>query len=525
MERGYLALILHAHLPFVRHPESEEFLEEDWLYEAITETYIPLIWMLEGLLRDGVPFQLTMSLTPPLVAMLQDPLLQSRYLQRLNRLIELAGKEVERTLYELAFHRLAKMYLERFLQAKETFEAYGRDLTNAFRRFQEEGCLEIMASAATHGYLPALSVQEAAVRAQIQIGVEEYERTFGRRPQGFWLPECGYFPGLDEVLKSYSLRYTILESHGLLHGVPRPKYGVYTPIYSPSGIAAFGRDPESSKQVWSSIEGYPGDYDYREFYRDIGYDLDYDYIRPYLHSGIRTNTGIKYHRITGKTEEKEPYDPERALEKAAVHAGHFLFSRVQQIERLSSWMGRYPIIVAPYDAELFGHWWFEGPEWLNFLIRKIAEQGTLRLITPSVYLERYPTNQLVIPSASSWGYGGYHATWINGANDWIYPHLHMAASRMQDLARAFPDAHGLKRRALNQAVRELLLAQSSDWAFIMKTGTMAAYAVKRTKEHLLRFDRLRRELLQNRVDEAFLHRLEEQDNLFPSLDYRVFRSR
>ena len=160
---------------------------------------------------------------------------------------------------------------------------------------------------------------------------------------------------------------------------------------TPEGPAVFGRDWESSKQVWSCGRRLPGDYDYREFYRDIGYDLEYEYIRPYLKDGIRCNTGIKYHRITGPGNHKEPYNPRRALDKAAEHAGNFMFNREKQVEYLASKMDRRPIIVAPYDAELFGHWWFEGPAWLDFLIRKIAyDQDVIKLTTPSRYLTEYP---------------------------------------------------------------------------------------------------------------------------------------
>jgi 1,4-alpha-glucan branching enzyme len=281
---------------------------------------------------------------------------------------------------------------------------------------------------------------------------------------------------------------------------------------------------ESSKQVWSAHEGYPGEYEYREFYRDVGFDLDYDYIRPYLHSdGNRINLGIKYYKITGPTDIKEPYQPSLAREKAAVHAGHFMFNREKQVEYLHDFLGIKPIIVSPYDAELFGHWWYEGPEWIEFLLRKIHfDQETLRPITPSEYLEMHPKLQLLTPSMSSWGWKGYSEVWLEGSNDWIYSHIHIMADRMVELAGHFSDARGILRRALNQAARELLLAQSSDWAFIMKTGTMADYARKRTKDHIARFDRLYHDIGTSRINEQWLKEIESRDNIFPDIDYRVF---
>jgi 1,4-alpha-glucan branching enzyme len=331
--QGYLALVLHAHLPFVRHPEHAVSLEEAWLYEAITETYVRLFMVFEDLHREGVPFRVSMSLTPTLASMLLDPFLQNRYLARLDQLIELARKEIVRTRHEVRFQTLARMYEQLYQRVRHVFtEWYGCNLVNAFRRFQELGCLEVLASAATHGYLPLLSVNESAVRAQVRSGFDLYTALFDRAPQGFWLPECGYYPGVDRILADHGIRYTILETHGVTNASVRPRHGVYAPIECPSGLAAFARDPDSSRRVWSSIEGYPGDFDYREFYRDIGHDLELEYIHPYIHpDAIRVDTGIKYYRITGPDRPKEIYDPEAAGFKAGIHAAHYLSGRIAQI--------------------------------------------------------------------------------------------------------------------------------------------------------------------------------------------------
>lgn len=524
-----LCLVLHAHLPFVRHPEHEEFLEEDWLYEAITETYIPLLQMMNGLMRDGVDFRLTMSMTPPLVAMLSDELLQSRYVRHIERLIELAEKEVQRTTFQPEFHELAHMYLRRFSECREVFvDQCHRNIVNGFRAVQDAGKLEILTCGATHGFMPLMDINPNAVYAQVAVARQSYELHFGRQPRGIWNGECGYFPGLDEVLAQNQIRFFFVDTHGILHANKRPKYGVYAPLYCPTGVAAFGRDIESSKSVWSAEEGYPGDYNYREFYRDIGFDLDFDYIRPYImENGLRINTGIKYYRITGNTAHKEPYNERRALETAASHAGNFMFNREKQIEHLASLMDRPPIVVSPYDAELFGHWWYEGPAFLNYLFRKVYhDQSTIDLCTPSEYLERFPKNQVAVPSMSSWGHKGYSEVWLEGSNDWIYRHLHKAAERMVELANSYRDTTDpLTTRALNQASRELLLAQSSDWAFIMKTRTMVEYAVKRTKDHLLQFSDLYFMVKSGTIDENYLHNLESRDNIFPYIDFRVYADR
>jgi 1,4-alpha-glucan branching enzyme len=527
MAQGYLLLVLHAHLPYVRHLDRDDYLEERWLFEAITETYVPLLEVFLRLANDRVPFCLTLSLSPTLLSMFLDPLLQTRYLNHLARMEELAEKEVFRTRYDRAFSRLAYMYKKRLCRVYHLYhEIYKDNLITAFRELAEAGYLELITCAATHAYLPLLGLQREVVNAQVRIAADFHARLFGSYPPGMWLPECGYNPGDDDVLAAAGLRYFFLDTHGILFARPRPRYGVFAPVFCPSGVAAFGRDPESSKQVWSAQEGYPGDYDYREFYRDIGYDLDWEYIGPYVHpSGIRVDTGFKYYRITGKTDHKEPYVPERAGEKAAIHAGNFMFNRERQIEWLASRMDRKPVVVAPYDAELFGHWWFEGPQWLEVLFRKISrDQKVFALTTPTRYLAEYPRNQTVIPCLSSWGNEGYNEVWLSGANDWIYRHLHHAAAQMVELANTFTAPTPLERRALNQAARELLLAQSSDWPFIMKTGTMVEYATKRLKTHLLRFRQLVEDLCRRRVDELWLEQVEKEDNLFPDLSYTYFRS-
>ncbi|WIG96622.1 1,4-alpha-glucan branching protein domain-containing protein [Myxococcus sp. SDU36] len=527
MSLGSLALVLHAHLPFVRHPEHEDFLEEDWLYEAISETYLPLLQVFDRLAEDGVPFRLAMTLSPTLVSMLRDELLMSRYARRLDLLCELGAREVHRTRADATFGPIARFYRDHFESLRRAFhDRYKRDLVSAFRRLQDAGYLDILTCNATHGFLPLMQQVPEAVRAQVTVAANHYRQHFGRDPAGIWLAECGYYPGLERLLASERIRYFFVDTHGLTDAVPRPLHGPYAPVFTEAGVAAYARDPESSQQVWSTEHGYPGDPDYREFYRDIGWDLDLDYIRPFIQpTGERKNTGFKYFRITGKTNEKRPYDPLAARERASVHAGNFLFNRQRQMEDLASRLGgREPVVVAPYDAELFGHWWFEGPQFLDFLIRKVAyDQKTFRLVTPSDDLREHPENQVATPPLSSWGAGGYANMWLDGSNDWIYRHLNRCAKQMVELARDFPDARELQRRALNQAARELLLAQSSDWAFIMKTGTMVEYAQRRTREHLLRFQRLHEQLRGGNLDEGWLAQVEARDNLYPELDYRLYQ--
>jgi 1,4-alpha-glucan branching enzyme len=299
---------------------------------------------------------------------------------------------------------------------------------------------------------------------------------------------------------------------------------VFAPVFTPNGIAAFGRDLDSAKQVWSKNEGYPGDPRYRDFYRDIGFDLDFDYVRPHLPATDKRGfTGIKYYRITNGSADKQVYDRAAALQAAAGHAQHFLEARMEQTRRLAAILDRPPLLLSPYDAELFGHWWYEGPEFLDYFVRKAHyDQQVIKLVTPEDYLKEQRSNQIAKPGASSWGEEGYWRVWLNETNQWIYPHLHVMQEWMTQLAGLFPEPTPLEQRALKQAARELLLAQASDWPFILRTGTSPDYARKRVKDHLLRFIALHDQLTNGKVDAEWLGQIEARDNLFPDVNYRYW---
>ena len=527
MEKGFLSIILHAHLPFVRHPEYDSFFEEIWLFEAITECYVPLIRSLARLRQDRVNYRLTLSLSPPLILMLSDPLLQSRYLSYINNRLALAEKEIVRNKNTPEYQKLARLYRRFYLDTRDIFaNQYDCNLLTAFKEFNATGNLELITCAATHGFLPLLNKSEAAVRNQINTGVETFIAHLGFAPKGFWLPECGYYPGLEKHLKNAGIDYFFVDSHGIENASVPPRNSVYAPLDCGNNVMAFARDPESSRQVWSSHEGYPGDYDYREYYNDIGFDLDMDYIAPHILDGhIRINTGIKYHRVTGADLPKEIYQPRQALHKAQLHAHDFISKRQLQINRMSPTMDRPPVIVSPYDAELFGHWWFEGPHWLEWVLR-FADENTNRITTISCsdYLQQVAGHQQATPSASTWGDQGYSNFWINETNDWIYPLLHKAGADMEQLATIFQGvkASPLQVRTLNQAARSLLLAQASDWPFIMQTGTTVEYATKRITDHLARFNYLRDSIRNNAIDERNLTALEILDDVFPELDFRNY---
>ncbi|HKZ58028.1 MAG TPA: 1,4-alpha-glucan branching protein domain-containing protein, partial [Thermodesulfovibrionales bacterium] len=489
------------------------------------------------LINEGVDFRITLSLSPSLVEMFNDYLLRERYKRYVERLIELSEKEAYRTKGDIHFEPIVKMYNQRFRRIKYLFEdVHKRDLTSAFKALQDTGRIEIITSTATHAFLPNLLIYPQAVRAQIKIAKEHFKKNFNRSPKGIWLPECGYAPGIDQYIREEDIKFFFLDTHGVIYGRPLPQYGVYAPVFCPSGVIAFGRDVETSRQVWSSTEGYPGDIHYRDFYRDIGFDLDHEYIKPYINpDGMRTYTGLKYYRITGKADNKKPYDIVKAKKKAAEHASNFIFNRGLQVDFLSDTLrlnsiNFFPVIVATYDAELFGHWWFEGIDWLDFILRETQKKNVnFKTITPSEYIKLFPSQyeclQTCQPSMSSWGHRGYNEVWLNSSNNYIYRHLHKMTNRMIYLADRFPEANGITRRALNQAARELLLSQHSDWAFMINAGDAIEYAKKRFTEHTARFNSLYKSIISKNIPKRWLVEIEDKDRIFADIDYRVYQSK
>lgn len=257
--KGYLSMVLHTHLPFVNHPENDNYIEEEWLYEAITETYIPLITYFKKLVEEKVEFCITMSLTPPLLEMLDNKTQQEKYIRYLEKHIELCQKEIERTNNSNPQeNELARYYFDRYSSDLHLFKnVYNCDIISQFKNLQDIGVLEIITCQATHGFIPMLYTNERNIEVQIKYGVLTYEKYFGRKPRGIWLAECGYAQEVEKYLKKYGIQYFLTEMHGVMYANPVPVYGVYAPIITPQGLAVFGRNVASTMKIWSNISRIP----------------------------------------------------------------------------------------------------------------------------------------------------------------------------------------------------------------------------------------------------------------------------
>lgn len=533
-EKGYWSLVLHQHLPFVRHPEHEVSLEEQWFFEAVVSVYTQLIHMMWRLERDKVDFRLTVSLTPPLLAMMQDPHLKDRTARHIRELLALATRERDRASGGPHQDALDEV-LRRLWAAREVFDAYDGDVTKGYRAFQDLGKLEVITCAATHWLLPLHVHQPESVRAQLRLAVRQYERAFGRPPRGIWLPENAFTPGLDERLAEAGLRWTLVTTKGLKEGDTRPFYGGAAPVVTPAGVAVFPIDEETRYRIWSREHGFPGAPNYKEWYRDLGYDLPWEELPDYWKTaGVRRNTGIKLHRIGTKGTglgSKPPYVPSWARETLEAQAGQFVFERGAQANYYRGLDGGHkPCIVSAYDAELFGHWWEEGPDFVESVFRRLLyDQSEVRPVTPAEYLAENPHHQRMVPGASSWGREDYFQTWVEDRayqpNAWVYRHLFRLSQKMSELATRFRDTEDtLRRRALNQAARCLVLAGASDWGFLISTGQAVRYSEVQVTTHLDRARELLRQAESGHVELSYLEPIEAADTIFAwnEMDFRVF---
>ncbi|NDJ53842.1 MAG: DUF1957 domain-containing protein, partial [Chloroflexi bacterium] len=456
---------------------------------------------------------------------------------------------------------LAEWYLNWFEMIKNSFESrYNRDIVGAFRQLQDEGLIEITTSAATHGYLPLLG-RDSAIYAQVKTGVEAYRGHFGREPRGIWLPECAYRPayiaeggeirpGIEYFLSQLGLRVFFSETHTIEGGMPvgvaagdaigpygeiKRRYVVpvqasiaprsattFKPYYvsetragpgsdQHSGVAVIGRHNRTGMQVWSADWGYPGDADYREFHKKDA------------------KSGLQYWRVTGPRIElgmKDAYHPDWAEYKVGEHARHFAWLVSDHLKSYNAETGDFGLIASNYDTELFGHWWFEGVEWIKQVLRHLANDPSVELTTASEFIDRHPPREVLHVPESSWGMGGNHWTWDNHDTHWMWGPIHAAEIRMEQLVERFGDSATEDEEAvLNQAARELLLLQSSDWPFLVTTGQAREYAIRRFTRHVERFEGLAASAEAGRPDRELADELYEVDKVYPNIDFRWFASR
>ncbi len=566
---GCISFTLHAHLPYViNHGTWPHGLE--WLLEAAAETYLPLLRMLGRLERDGIALHCNIDISPVLLEQLAHPVFIAEFPNYVTRKI-VAAREDEAFFLQLGDQQLAAMaryWQDFYVRTLIDFNALGRSIISGFRHFNDAGLLRVITSAATHGFLPLLGTDES-VRAQIRLAVETHTRHLGVAPMGVWLPECGYRPagyweypdvdsgapacaagffreGIEQCLEEAGLGFFFVDTPLVQRETAvalrdekrsRPRAAnVYRPHQlgpsKPAAVngnghlpstAVFARDPRTAVQVWSSDAGYPGDFNYLDFHKK------------------RFPGGHRYWKVTGANvdiADKHSYDPATAAERVKVHAAHFT-GLVREALQTSASASAPPILNALFDAELFGHWWFEGVLWLEAVARELHAQASdssiprLDLIDCERYMKLYPPSAAVSMSEGSWGAGGSSQVWLNSQTSWTYARLYPAQLYVRELADAgrWRETE-LSARTARQLCRELLLLESSDWQFLISTGTARDYAEMRFNNHLDQFNELRAHyeacLSGQTLSEAQTARLTEiegRDSLFADLDPGLWASK
>jgi 1,4-alpha-glucan branching enzyme len=523
---GSYAFVLHSHIPYVlahgRWPHGM-----DWLAEVAAETYLPLLDVLDRLVTEGVSPKITIGLTPVLTEQLADETFRGEFVDYLEQKIGAAAANQKQFTYEGNMHMLglAHYWQDFYTRILSLFrDSYQSDIVGAFRRLQDGGHIEILTSAATHGYLPLLLTDES-VQAQIKQGVQTYVKHYGRRPSGFWLPECAYRPryawnppsekfrapkptlrkGVEEFLAENGLEYFFVDAHLLKGGqaigvyaerfkglqelwsqfskgyVPeiaeRTPYAPY--LVNSSGkplapVAAFSRDHKTGLQVWSGESGYPGDPAYLEFHKK------------------HYPGNLRYWRVSWPKDDlgkKQFYEPYQATERLQAHADHFVALIRETLAEHKAAHGSPGFITAMYDTELYGHWWFEGPEFLYHVLRRLHDHPEVELSTCRDYLRANPPTTVISLPEGSWGEGGYHWIWLNEWTAWTWDKIYEAEREMIALAQRYANVPRVET-ILRQAARELLLLESSDWQFSISTFTSRDYAEQRVNYHFTKFKRL-----------------------------------
>ena len=553
MSIGSFVFMLHSHLPFYRKAGMWPFGEEN-LYECMAETYIPLLNAIGELHDQGIKAKLTVGITPILAEQLNDEHLKDGFVKYLDSRIESVKGDLSRYPNDSVAHSqhleyLAKFYFNWFTNIKNDFlNKYNKDLIGAFRKFQDLECIEITTSGATHGFSPLLGT-DTNLNAQFKVGVESYKKLFGRKPRGAWLPECAYRPGYEATspegkkyyrpavevfLQNNGIEYFFVESHQIEGGVSvgsRRSIGIYGNIeyiplpareatgldtyeayYLPEAqVAVMGRNHEGGYQVWSASDGYPGDGCYREFHKKDD------------------KSGMHYWRLTSPTADlgdKMLYDPVLAMSKINENSDHYVNVLYHRLNDHKLATGKDGLLMVSFDTELFGHWWFEGVEFIKQVIIKLDkyQKDVVKRQTASEYLDENPPSTAAALPESSWGQGGHFWVWQNHQTEWMWPIIHSAEKRISQIVcnySTIPDDNVL-HRALNQLARENLLLQSSDWPFLVTTWQARDYAIERFRQHQENFERLAAMIENHCVDQSYLESLESVNNPFANIDYRVY---
>lgn len=478
---GGILWVLHAHLPYV--PADHE--TADWFFEALWETYVPLVRALEDLDEEEVPFFLCLSLSPPLVSMLESPSHRRKALEYAERRVRWLEKKKTLPSFrpvQAALEDLHRRYVSSICYWKTT-----RSLLSKLLKLQRRGRVELLTTALTHAFLPLWKEEPLLLRLQIESALETFQFFLKMQPRGFWLPECGFSENIEVFLRQNSLRYTFVDTHAFLRAAPPPPFGAALPVQGSRGVFFFARDPHAARDIWSRTQGYPANLEYRDFYEDEGWRAPLEELEDLLPGETqRRFTGIKLWAVGRENGRNKPYDPAAARERLLRDARHFLENRRKAAEHLSEVVRKPPVLGAFYDAELFGHWWAEGVDFLKEVFQAMKEYR-LGFAKPAEWIKYSQGRTRLLES--SWGAGGGADVWMDPSNAWMVPEIYSAFWRLKRFWVTIHESKPMVLQFFSQALWELSLAMASDWAFLVRSGSYREYAAGRVKDHLGAIDR------------------------------------
>ncbi|HIW35929.1 MAG TPA: DUF1957 domain-containing protein [Candidatus Treponema faecavium] len=517
-----IVLMLVGHQEFM--PQQESVCEGsrvlyERLYELLTRTYLPLLDTCRRLEHDGVPFAFSLVLSPSLCALLEDSGVCDGYLQYLDKLVLLGESETERRTGELM--QLAQMYLERLRYIRDFFaHTLNRHILQEFKRLSDAGHIELLGTTATPVFLPQYVDLTEAVNAQIEVGMISHRHYFGSVPSGFWLPQMGYAEGLEKNLKSFGLKYSVLDAQGLLCGEPLPKAGIFYPVQCANAFTFFAGD-RTTPSVLTAKTAYHAAGTYRAESKDVSFHEQTENLAGFIPAGgMRVASGFSYN--AQKDSGTAVYDAAAAAAQVQLDAEDFVRRQSDKLSQAAVYEPDKPLsVICTCRLDFLGGSWYEGVAWLEQVYRCAAEHGVSCSTCAAVYRQS-PAEQMVRPCMSAAPDTGYGENLIHAANSWIVRYVRKASERMIDLAGRFSDSSGLKARILNLAAKEVLLAQSSTWQQMLYDQDCQETAARHTKELLNSFTTIYDSLGANSISTEWLIRCEKQNAIFPWINYRVF---
>ncbi|MCR5495533.1 MAG: DUF1957 domain-containing protein [Treponema sp.] len=528
-----LVFVLNATQEYIRHTgeNAEKYASvSNYLFDAISETYLPLLKMLENLEKDNVSFKLSLVLTPVLCTLLEDKEIQSQYLAWLDKKVEFGQKEIQRTSGNPALQAICKNTFEKYQKDKELFESYNCRLVRKFYEFKKKGLVEFLATCGTDIFMPFYHDMEEVMSAQVESGILSFRNFFGDLPDGFWLPELGYYEGVEKIIKSYGINYTILDSRSFLFSKIEPKNGLFTPARFTNALVCYGRDYDSDTEIFGQ-NGYCRDYAYKNLARDVGFTLAPEALEPYIAKGTsRYSMGYSYWNKSPINEDEAGnandssnlYDAETAKKRLCEHAKLFLDSKVEKLNKAASLIPEEDVtVLVTIDANRLRENWNEGILWLEQVLRMAAAEE-IETASPRSIVDNPFKLQRIVPYYGSCSSSGYAEELLSSKNNWMMRYARKASERMVDLAERFPAETGLKARLLNLGVKELMFAESSGWAKMMESEVFPEYAEMRFKQSINDFTAVFDALGSNTVSTEWLTKLESEHQIFPWMNYRIF---